>query len=161
MLNMDMAKCRILNKEGYTYFSAVAWLLCKLLIIMISDKIRTGRSEMLLITVNIFWVLSKFGSDIVNIHGLSGCISISIPDVLSQIFNKFLKLETTNSGCTLYRRRRHNATHLWLLPFSKESSSSNLFNLSLLFMKGNFLLKLIFCLPWPWCLFSVPVDLKS
>ena len=38
MLNMDMAKCRILNKEGYTYFSAVAWLLCKLFIIMISDK---------------------------------------------------------------------------------------------------------------------------
>ena len=55
MLNMDMAKCRILNKEGYTYFSAVAWLLCcKLLIIMISDKIRTGRSEMLLMMVNIF-----------------------------------------------------------------------------------------------------------
>ena len=49
--------------------------------------------------------------------------------------------------------------YLWLLPFSNESSSSSLFNRSRLFMKGNFLLKLIFC--FPCCLFNVPVDLES
>ena len=50
--------------------------------------------------------------------------------------------------------------YLWLLPFSKDSSSSSLFSRSLLFMKGNFLLKLIFCFALGPRL-RVPVDLNK
>ena len=50
--------------------------------------------------------------------------------------------------------------YLWLLPFSKDSSSSSLFSRSLLFMKGNFLLKLIFCFALGPRL-RVPVDLHK
>ena len=48
--------------------------------------------------------------------------------------------------------------YLWLLPFSKDSSSSSLFSRSLLFMKGNLRLKLIFCFALG-PRFRVPVDL--
>ena len=53
-----------------------------------------------------------------------------------------------------------NRFYLWLLPFSKDSSSSSLLSRSLLFMKGNFLLKLIFCFALGPRL-RVPVDLHN
>ena len=53
-----------------------------------------------------------------------------------------------------------NRFYLWLLPFSKDSSSSSLLSRSLLFMKGNFLLKLIFCFALGPRL-RVPVDLHK
>ena len=39
-------------------------------------------------------------------------------------------------------------TNLWLVPLSKDSSSSSLLSRSLDFMKGNRRLKEIFCLVW-------------
>ena len=64
------------------------------------------------------------------------------------------------SGVKILKQGRTNKNHLWLLPFSKDSSSSSLFSRSLLFMKGNFLLKLIFCFALGPRL-RVPVDLHS
>ena len=64
------------------------------------------------------------------------------------------------SGVKIWKQGRTNKIHLWLLPFSKDSSSSSLFSRSLLFMKGNFLLKLIFCFALGPRL-RVPVDLHS
>ena len=57
-------------------------------------------------------------------------------------------------------KKSSRSCHLWLLPFSKDSSSSSLFSRSLLFMNGNFLLKLIFCFALGPRL-RVPVDLDK
>ena len=73
------------------------------------------------------------------------------------------RLQRVWKGC---KSREYNNKHfrnqfyLWLLPFSKDSSSSSLFSRSLLFMKGNFLLKLIFCFALGPRL-RVPVDLHK
>ena len=77
-------------------------------------------------------------------------------------FQKYYFASYTNAHIKILLKRETivlSENHLWLLPFSKESSSSNLLSLSLLFMKGNFRLKLIFC--FPCCLFKVPVDLGN